>query len=227
MSQGIRRLTVLISGSGTNLAAILNACNTPQLPNASVVRVISNRKNAYGITRAQELRIPTIYHNLVTYKKRFSDSVLEARSEYDKDLAELVKADNPDLVVCAGWMHVFSPSFLSPLSAAGIPIINLHPALPGQYNGVDAIKRAHDDWKNGKVNETGVMIHYVIEAIDEGKPLLVENIRFVEGQDDEIEHFEQRLHEVEWGAIVKGARLALEAKNEQQDDEQQDEEHDR
>ena len=216
MSRQPNRLSVLISGSGTNLAAIINACNTPQLPNTWVIRVISNRKNAYGLKRAEEAGIPTTYHNLVTYKKQYPDSVVEARSAYDKDLAELVKADNPDLVVLAGWLHIFSSSFLSPMSAAGIPVINLHPALPGQYNGIEAIKRAHEDWRSGKIHKSGVQIQYVIEAVDEGEPLLVEEIPFINGQDDELEHFEQRLHEVEWKAIVKGTHMALQAKEEQQ-----------
>ena len=220
MSQPRHKLIfVLISGSGTNLAAIINACNTPQLPKTSIVRVLSNRKDAYGIKRAEEAGIPTTYHNLVAYKKRYPDSISEARSAYDKDLADLVKADSPDLLVCAGWMHVFSSSFLSPMSAAGIPVINLHPALPNCYNGIDAIKRAHEDWKSGKIDRTGVLIHRVIEAVDEGEPLLVEEVPFVKGQDDELERFEQRLHEIEWGAIVKGTNMALIAKDGPQEEE--------
>ena len=209
MPQPIRKLTVLISGSGTNLAAIINACHSTQLPNTSIVRVISNRKDAYGLVRAEDAQIPTRYHNLVAYKKKFPDSTTEARSAYDEALADLVKADHPDLVVCAGWMHVFSPSFLEPMAAARIPVINLHPALPNAYDGVDAIRRAHDDWKAGKIDQTGLMIHDVIEKVDAGQPLLVKTIPFVKGQDDELEAFEQRLHELEWAGIVQGISIAL------------------
>lgn len=209
MSQPAKRLTVLISGSGTNLAAIINACHSTQLPDTSIVRVISNRKDAYGLIRAEDARIPTTYHNLLPYKKKFPDSINEARSAYDEALAELVKAEHPDLVVCAGWMHVFSPSFLKPMAAARIPVINLHPALPNAYDGIDAIRRAHQDWKAGKIDQTGLMIHDVIEKVDAGQPLLVKSVPFVKGQDDDLEAFEQRLHEIEWTAIVEGISIAL------------------
>ena len=145
----------------------------------------------------------------MAYKKKFPDSIEDARSAYDEALAELVKADRPNLVVCAGWMHVFSPSFLEPMAAASIPVINLHPALPNAYDGIDAIRRAHNDWKAGKIDQTGLMIHDVIEKVDAGQPLLVKTVPFVKGQDDELEAFEQRLHEVEWAAIVEGISIAL------------------
>src|ERR1700734_290290 len=64
------RLLVLISGNGSNLQALIDACNTPALPHTSIIRVISNRKDAYGLQRAQKADIPTTYHNLVKYKKR-------------------------------------------------------------------------------------------------------------------------------------------------------------
>ena len=59
-----------------------------------------------------------------------------------------------------------SSGFLKPVEAAGVPIINLHPALPGQYDGAGAIKRAHDDFLAGKIKNTGIMIHYVVEEVD-------------------------------------------------------------
>lgn len=59
-----------------------------------------------------------------------------AREEYDAELARLVLQDTPDLVVCLGFMHVVSPKFLGPLEEARLKIINLHPALPGAFNGV-------------------------------------------------------------------------------------------
>jgi phosphoribosylglycinamide formyltransferase len=115
-------ITVLISGSGTNLQALIDAASSSY----RIVRVISNRKAAYGLTRAQNADIPTAYHNLVAYKKKH-ESEQEARKEYDSDLASLILKDAPKLVVCAGFMHVLSPSFLEPLTTAGVSIINLHP----------------------------------------------------------------------------------------------------
>jgi phosphoribosylglycinamide formyltransferase len=131
------RITVLISGSGTNLQALIDDKDS-KLQNSTIIRVISNRKAAYGLTRAQKAGIPTTYHNLVAYKKKFGSSQdsssaakgdEKAREEYDKDLAKLVLADGPDLVVCAGFMHILSPGFLEPLEESGVRIINLHPGM--------------------------------------------------------------------------------------------------
>ena len=129
------RLTILISGSGTNLQAVIDKTADGTLP-TSIVRVISNRKNAFGLERARRANIPTQYHNLVAYKKRHPatpEGVQAAREEYDAELARLVVADAPDLVVCLGFMHVLSGRFLENLN--GVEIINLHPALPGAFNG--------------------------------------------------------------------------------------------
>lgn len=102
-----RKITVLISGNGTNLQALIDA----QIPNTRIVRVLSNRKSAYGLKRAEAAGIPTSYHNLVQYRAQYpswdpekKDSD-EARGAYDAELARLVLKDEPDLVVCAGFMH--------------------------------------------------------------------------------------------------------------------------
>jgi phosphoribosylglycinamide formyltransferase len=131
------RLTVLISGNGSNLQAVIDKVGEGQIP-AKIVRVISNRKDAYGLERAKRADIPTQYHNLVKYKKQHPstpEGVQAAREEYDAELARLVLADSPDLVACLGFMHVLSPKFLEPLEAKHLKIINLHPALPGAFNG--------------------------------------------------------------------------------------------
>lgn len=136
------RLTVLISGNGSNLQAVIDEIAKPtdsKLTNTQIVRVLSNRKTAYGLERAAKAGIPTTYHNLVKYKKAHPatpEGVQASREEYDAELARLVIADKPDLVACLGFMHVLSTRFLVPLEEAGIRIVNLHPALPGAFNGV-------------------------------------------------------------------------------------------
>lgn len=217
------RLTVLISGSGTNLQALIDACNTPALPNTSIVRVISNKKDVKGLERAAAAGIPTKYHNLVAggYKKRFpapdgpaKQASAEARSAYDADLAKLVLEDKPDLVVCAGFMHIISGSFLQPLQEAHVSIINLHPSLPegypGHIKGATAIPDAHRLWLEGKIDKTGAMIHDVILEVDAGKPLTWVEIPFVKGSDENLDVFEEKFHKHEWQLIVEGTRLAIE-----------------
>lgn len=130
-------LTVLISGNGTNLQAVIDSISLQTLP-GTIIRVISNRKDAFGLERARRANIPTLYHNLVKYKKTHpptDEGVRQAREEYDAELARLVLADGPRLVVCLGFMHVLSKTFLDPLEKEGVRIINLHPALPGAFNG--------------------------------------------------------------------------------------------
>lgn len=136
------RTTVLISGNGSNLQAVIDKVAANQL-DLKLVRVLSNRKDAFGLERARKANIPTHYHNLVKYKKQHPatpEGVQAAREEYDAELACLILADSPELVVCLGFMHVLSPRFLEPLEKAKVRIINLHPALPGAFNGVVSYK---------------------------------------------------------------------------------------
>lgn len=207
------RVTVLISGSGSNLQALIDASNTVKLPNVSFVRVVSDRKNAFGLERAQKSNIPTAYHGIVPYKKQYPDDssdaqFLEARNAYDADLAKLVMADEPAIVVCAGFMRILTPSFLEPLQAAEIPIINLHPALHGDLVGAHCIERAWDEFKAGKRTKTGIMIHYVITEVDMGEPIVQQEVS-IEGCET-VEDLQQRIHEAEHKLIVEGTRRVIE-----------------
>ncbi|KAI9808244.1 MAG: hypothetical protein M1825_004701 [Sarcosagium campestre] len=201
------RVTVLISGNGTNLQALIDACNTASLPSTTIVRVISNRRAAYGLIRAHAASIPTYYHALPPYKTAYPSSTAAARSAYDADLAKLILADTPDLVVCAGWMHVLAPSFLSALKDAAIPVINLHPALPGCFDGAKAIERAHAAFSAGEVQKTGVMVHYVVEEVDRGEVILQEEVEMRKGEP--LHDLEQRIHEIERPLLVRGANIVL------------------
>lgn len=205
------RLTILISGNGSNLQAVIDRTIAGQLP-VNIVRVLANRKDAFGLERARHANIPTHYHNLVKYKKQHPatpEGIQAAREEYDAELARLVLADSPDLVACLGFMHVLSPKFLEPLEAAKVTIINLHPALPGAFNGAHAIERAHAAWLEGKIDKTGVMIHKVISEVDMGTPILVREIPFVKGEDKNLERFEEKVHAIEWGVVIEGIQLTI------------------
>jgi phosphoribosylglycinamide formyltransferase len=213
------RLTVLISGNGTNLQAIIDACVASKIPNTSIVRVISNRKAAFGLQRAQKAQIPTTYHNLLVYKKKYpapvtpdgsSEDFSDARKAYDADLAAIILEDRPTMVVCAGWMHILTPQFLTPLSNVkpAIPVINLHPALPKMFDGAGAIERAYAAFQRGEIEKTGIMIHYVIAEVDRGPPILVKEIEILKGEP--LENLEERIHESEWETIVQGTSIALE-----------------
>lgn len=133
------RIVVMASGSGSNFQALLDAVASGRIPNSQIVRLFVNRKTAFAVTRAEKAGIPSEYFNMVSggfqaKGEKDAEKLAEARSRYDAALADKVIQQSPDLIVLAGWMHVFTPSFLNPLAGKGIPIINLHPALPGEYS---------------------------------------------------------------------------------------------
>ncbi|KAH8149856.1 uncharacterized protein LAJ45_06008 [Morchella importuna] len=202
-------LLVLISGNGSNLQALISATTStpPTLP-ARIIHVISNKKAAFGLTRAANANIPTTYHNLVPYKKQHAGDIAAARRAYDAELARLILEQKPDMVVCAGWMHIFSDAALQPLVEAGVGIINLHPALPGQFDGAGAIERAYEAFQKGEIGGTGIMVHWVIGEVDRGEPIVVREVEMVEGEG--LAELEERIHKVEHVEIVNGTRMALE-----------------
>ncbi|GAB1314674.1 Bifunctional purine biosynthetic protein ADE5,7 [Madurella fahalii] len=212
------RILVMASGNGSNFQALIDAVSTGRIPNSKIVRLVVNRGKAYATTRAENAGIPWEYFNLISngfQAKGEKDlhKVQEARDRYDAALAEkVVKGDcKPDLVVLAGWMYVFGKQFLDPLDAAGIKIINLHPALPGKYDGANAIERAFEDFKAGKLenNMTGIMVHYVIDKVDRGEPILTREIECREGED--LHQLEERIHAHEHELIVEAtAKVAKE-----------------
>jgi phosphoribosylglycinamide formyltransferase len=89
-----------------------------------------------------------------------------------------------------------------------IPCINLHPALPGAFDGANAIPRAFEAWQKGEVKGTGVMVHRVIREVDRGEPLIVREVEIKEG--DELADVEARIHSVEHEIIVEGTKKVLE-----------------
>lgn len=104
----------------------------------------------------------------------------------------MVLESKPDLVVLAGWMHILSDAFLDALGS--IPCINLHPALPGAFDGADAIGRAYTAFQNGEITKTGAMIHRVVREVDRGQPLVVREIQMEKGETKE--QLEARIHKV-------------------------------
>jgi formyltetrahydrofolate-dependent phosphoribosylglycinamide formyltransferase len=178
------RLVVLISGNGSNLQAILDACNSGEL-DARVISVISNKADAYGLTRAKNAGVEAIH---------FPKHENESRQEYDTRLASYVSTCFPDYIILAGWMRILSSSFLFSFPNR---VINLHPALSGMFPGTHAIERAFEAYQRGKIEHTGVMVHLVP---DEG-PVLATEIVPIE-PDDTLEALEARVHQIEHKLLV-------------------------
>jgi formyltetrahydrofolate-dependent phosphoribosylglycinamide formyltransferase len=187
----LTRLAVFISGSGTNLQAILDAVASGGLP-AEIVLVVSNRKDAYGLVRAAEAGVETLYFPLKPYK---DDG--RGRAAYDAELAEIVAAYRPDWIVLAGWMHVLSSAFLDRFPGR---VLNLHPALPGQFAGTQAIERAFAAYQRGEISESGCMVHLVVPEVDAGPVIAQAVVPFEAGET--LAQYERRIHAAEHRLMV-------------------------
>lgn len=184
---------VLVSGSGTNLQAILDACRGGRLE-ATTELVVSNRRDAFALERAAAAGVAAVYHPLRPYRE---DG--RGREAYDADLAAIVARACPDWVVLAGWMHVLSPAFLDRFPGR---VVNLHPALPGAFPGATAIADALAAHGRGEVDHTGVMVHLVPDAgVDEGPVLASRPVAIEAG--DTHESLSERIHAVEHELLVE------------------------
>ncbi len=174
------------------MGAIAEACSASQL-DAQVVGVVTNRPSAGVIERAAGFDIPV---EVVPVDGR-------SRAIYDGVLAHVVEALAPDLVVLAGWMRILSNSFLKRFD-----VINLHPALPGAFPGLEAIERSFAACEAGTVTSGGVMIHWVPdEGVDDGPVIATQAVPYEPG--DTLEAFESRVHSIEHALLVEAIGLAL------------------
>lgn len=194
------RIAVLISGSGSNLQAILDATANGGLPGVEVALVVSNRRDAFGLDRAIRGGVPAVWFPPAPYTRTG-----RPRAAYDADLAALVAAFGAGWVVLAGWMRLLSQAFLDRFPAR---VINLHPALPGQFPGTHAIQRAFEAFHAGRITHTGVMVHLVPdEAVDAG-PVLAQEIVPIHPHDT-VGDLEARIHTVEHRLLVRALREVL------------------
>ncbi|RUO35238.1 phosphoribosylglycinamide formyltransferase [Aliidiomarina sanyensis] len=180
MESGARkRIVVLISGSGTNMAAIIAACQANQI-HGDVVAVVSNKPDAGGLAKARASGVvaETLPH------VDFS-----TREAYDAALVEKVQAYEPDLIVLAGFMRVLTPVFVG---AFADRILNIHPSLLPKYRGLHTHQRALEAG-----DEThGVSVHFVTEELDGGPVVLQAEVPIFAG--DDVEDLQARVHEQEY-----------------------------
>lgn len=189
-------LVVMASGDGTNLQAILDAVGDGSL-DAQVRLVVSDRRSAGALRRAESAGVPTVHRPFGPYR----DSG-RTREAYDADLADLVASHDPDVVVLAGWMRILTPAFLNRFPGR---VVNLHPALPGEFPGKDAVGEAWEAWEAGKIDRSGLMVHLAVPEVDAGPVLAARELRFRKGESRA--EFEQRLHAAEHEVLVEVLRL--------------------
>lgn len=160
------RATVLISGTGSNLQAMIDACAAGRLE-LDIIHVISNVATAPGLERAEKAGIRTSV---------LEHGAFEDRNDFDRALALLMAADKPQLVVLAGFMRIIGPNILTPFAGR---MINLHPSLLPKYRGTKTYQRAIEAGDR----EHGASIHFVTAELD-GGPVLAQVVIPILEQDD-------------------------------------------
>lgn len=171
------RIAILISGTGTNMEALVKAVISGELQ-AEVTFVGSDKIEAKGLATAAALGVPT---RVFFYKK-------DGKKAAENAIAKAVEETKTDWIILAGFMRILSPSFVNRFKGR---IINIHPALLPAFPGAHGIR---DAWDAG-VSETGVTVHIVDEEVDHGPILAQESVKREPG--DTIETLEAKIHAVE------------------------------
>lgn len=186
------RIVVLISGSGSNMEALVDACERDEVP-GTVVGVVADRE-CIGLRAAEKRGIDAV---LVDFNQ------FGSREEWSEALHQRVAAFDPDLVVSAGFMRLLSPSFVDAFEHR---LINLHPALLPAFPGAHAVRDALE----AGVRVTGTTIHFIDHEMDHGPILLQEAVR-VESADAEAD-LHDRIKAVEHRLLPQACRIVLEGK---------------
>ena len=172
------RLVVLISGSGSNLQAIIDACARGEIK-ADIAAVISNKADAYGLERAKKAGIQT---------RVLSHKDFDSREAYDAELMDIIESFEPNLVVLAGFMRILTPSLVQKFKGK---MLNIHPSLLPKYQGLNTHQRAID----AKDEVHGVSVHFVTEELDGGPVVLQAKVPVLEN--DTADTLAQRVHQQE------------------------------
>ena len=174
----MKKIVVLISGSGSNLEAIVESCAAKKI-NGRVIHVISNNPDAYGLTRATKFNIPSI---IIDHKK------FSSRIDFENSLEDCLDTLSPDLIVLAGFMRILGTKITSKFSNK---MINLHPSLLPMYPGL----HTHEKVLENKDTHHGISIHYVSSELDAG-PLIAQGFIDI-SKDETLENIIQRIHKIE------------------------------
>ena len=162
------RLGVLISGSGSNLQSIIDNIEKGSLK-ATIKIVISNNPDAFGITRAKKHGIPFVV---------LKNGDFKSKEDFDSELIKVLKENNVDLVILAGFMRIISPAFLK---AFPQKVLNIHPALLPSFPGLHGQKQAFDYG----VKFSGCTVHFVDEGVDTGPIIIQSVVPVIDGDTEE------------------------------------------
>lgn len=186
------RIVVLISGSGSNMQALVEACERDEVP-GEIVAVVADR-DCLGIDAAKKRGIETAV---------LKPSDHEDRDAWSAALKDVVAAHEPDLVVSAGFMRILAPVFVD---AFADRLINLHPALLPSFPGAHAVRDALE----AGVKVTGSTVHFVDHEVDHGPIILQEAVQVDQTDDEGSLH--ERIKTVEHRLLPQACRLILQGR---------------
>lgn len=177
----MKNIVVLISGNGSNLQAIIDACKQKKI-NGTIRAVFSNKADAFGLERAREENIPA--HALEA-------SQFSRREAFDRELVQEIDAYAPDVVVLAGYMRILSPAFVGHYAGR---LLNIHPSLLPKYPGLHTHRQVLE---NGD-EEHGTSVHFVTDELDGGPVILQAKVPVFEGdsEDDVTERVQTQEHAI-------------------------------
>lgn len=171
-------IVVLISGSGSNLQAIIDAISAGKL-HANISAVISNRPDVKGLQRATQVGITA---------ETLDHTQFDSREAFDQQLIQRIDQHQPDLVILAGFMRILTDDFVKHYAGR---MLNIHPSLLPEFRGLNTHQRALD----AEVEQHGVSIHYVSNELD-GGPLVLQAVIDVQEQDT-VESLQHKIHQQE------------------------------
>jgi phosphoribosylglycinamide formyltransferase-1 len=174
----MKSIVVLVSGNGTNLQAIIDACES-KMPNGRVTAVFSNKADAYALERAKKADAAAIF---------VDPKAFDTRDAFDRSLMEQIDEYAPDLIILAGYMRILSSEFVRHYMGR---MINIHPSLLPKYPGLNTYQRAilaGDE-------EHGTSVHFVTEQLDGGPVILQARVPI--DDDDTIESLTKKVQEQE------------------------------
>ncbi|MFB9868139.1 phosphoribosylglycinamide formyltransferase [Vreelandella sulfidaeris] len=171
-----RRIVVLVSGSGSNLQALIDAQSHDRLGGGEIVAVISNVVDAYALKRARDAGI-----DAVALPHREYDT----REAYDSALVKVIERHEPDLIILAGFMRILTPRFVQRFLGR---MLNIHPSLLPEYQGLNTHARALGD----SVTSHGCSVHFVTEELDGGPVVLQAELQVT--PEDTVETLQEKVH---------------------------------
>jgi len=188
------RISVMVSGGGSNLQAVIDAIDSGQIKDAEIVQVISSNPKAYALERAKKYGIK----GLVIGKQEFPNE-----EEHNTALIKALRKEKTDLIVLAGYMNILKPDLVKEFKGR---IINIHPSLIPKFCGEGFYgKKVHEAVLNAGEKESGATVHYVDEGIDSGEIIIQEKVPVKQG--DNSETLAARVLEIEHKILPKAIQL--------------------